>query len=124
MRKYLVNSVESLSEAGLRLEVSSFGRRPYFVFRELGGAVGAIAMHIDDILGRGAPDLPKNARRSGEGRLGKLKVQEESSVRAGAELGQEDDFSATLTQEGVTKNAKFLPRPRTCARVVGTFVDL
>ena len=57
LRKDLVNSAESLFGAGLRFEVSSFGPRLYCIFQESGGAVGAIATHVDDISGRGEPDL-------------------------------------------------------------------
>ena len=57
LRKYLVNSAESLSRVVLRFEVSSFDPRLNYIFRKPGGAVGATATQIDDILGCGEPDL-------------------------------------------------------------------
>ena len=50
-RKYLRHSVDSLLRVGLRLRVSSFDPRVYFVFRKQGGAVGATGTRVDDILG-------------------------------------------------------------------------
>ena len=70
LHRHPANSAESLSSVGLRPEVSSFGPRVYFVYRESGRAVGVIATHIYDILGRGKPDLLPKVRRLLERDLG------------------------------------------------------
>ena len=57
LRDYLVRSAESPPSVGRRFELSPFGPRVYFVFRKRGTAVGAIATQIDDVSGRGEPDL-------------------------------------------------------------------
>ena len=106
LRKYLVNSVHSLSTVGLRFEVSSFDRWLHFVYRKLGSAVGAITTHIDDLLGCGEDGLLVKVRGYSEKRFGKLEVQEGSCVHVGVELAQEKDFSVTLTQADFTKNMK------------------
>ena len=109
LHKYLANSAESLSSAGLRFAVSSLGPRMYFIFRKSGKAVGVITTHIDDISGCGEHDLLLRAWKFPEKRSGELKVQEGSFARVGAELAQVKDFSATLTQEAFAKNMKLLP---------------
>ena len=38
LREYLVDAVKSLSDLGLKFEVSSFGPRAYYIFRKLGGS--------------------------------------------------------------------------------------
>ena len=50
----------------------------------------------------------KGTAFSGE-RSGEPKLQEKPFVRAGVEVAQERDFSATLTQKGLTKNLKSFP---------------
>ena len=45
LQKYLVNSVKSPSSVRIRSEVSSFNPRLRRIFRESGGAGGAIATH-------------------------------------------------------------------------------
>ena len=60
---YLVDSAESLSSAGLRFEVSSFDPPPYYIFRESGSAVEAIATRKDDISCCGEPDFLLKPRR-------------------------------------------------------------
>ena len=86
-------------------------RAAFFVFRKSGGAVGAIATHIDGIPGCGGPDLPLNVRRFSEKWSGKLKVQEKPFVRMSMVLAQAKDFSATLTREDSTENLELLPAP-------------
>ena len=75
-------------------------------FRKQGGAVGALATHIDDILGRGEQDLLSQTRAFSGHRSGKLKVQEPTSVRAGMEVSQETNFTEKLAQEEFTSNLK------------------
>ena len=75
----------------------------YFVYRKWGAAVGAIATHIDDVSGRGEPDLLL------EERLGKLAAEEGSFAHVGMALSQEEEFPATLTQADSAKNPKPLP---------------
>ena len=113
-RRYLVNSVELPPGVGLRSEVSSFGPRLYDIFRESGGAVGAIAAHIGDILGCGERDLSLKARSFSGARFGKLKGQDESIVCVGMDLAQEKDFSVTLTHGGL------FGEPETPPNVTGT----
>ena len=45
----LLKSGNSLARAGLGFQVPSFEPRSYLIFREISGADGAIATHIDDI---------------------------------------------------------------------------
>ena len=75
----------------------AFVLRRHRLIRESGAAVGAIAARIDDTLGRGEPDLRPNTRRFFGKRFGKLQAQEKSFLRAGVELAQGMDFSATCT---------------------------
>ena len=58
LQEYLLESVDSLAKVGLRFRASSFAPCSYFVCREAGGAVGAIATHIDGILGCGRQITP------------------------------------------------------------------
>ena len=49
-----------MKRAGLRRQVPAFDPCLFFVFKEIGRAVGAFTTQIDDILGRGEPDaLPR-----------------------------------------------------------------
>ena len=81
----------------------------YFVYRKTGSAVRALATHIDDILGCGECDLHARVREFSKERFGEMEGLEGSFVRVGAELAQEQDFSATLTQADFAKNMKLLP---------------
>ena len=109
LRKYLVNSAESLSSVRIRSEVSPFNPRPCYMFRKSGGDAGAIATRAGDILGFGEPDSLLKARRFSAERFGKLEAQGEPFVHAGMELAQGKDFSVTLTQEDFAQNLKPLP---------------
>ena len=73
------------------------------------GAVGATPTHIDDILGRGGPDLFLKARCFSGERFGRLEARERSLLHVGTELAKEKDYTATLTQGNFAKNAKPLP---------------
>ena len=59
---------------GLRLEVSPFGPRMYFIFRKSGEAAGPIATLFGDISVCGEPVTLQEARSFSEVRCGKLKV--------------------------------------------------
>ena len=107
LRKYLSNSVESPSSAGIRSGASSFGSRPCYVSRESGGAAGAITTHIDGILGCGEPVLLRKTRR----------FLEKRSVYVGAERAQEKDSSAALTPEDPTMKLNPSPPLRRCGQV-------
>ena len=74
----------------------------------------AITTHVGDISGCGEPDLLLKVRRSLGHRLGKMKSQETSIVRARAELAQEDEFSVTWTREDLTKKLKL---PHACPKL-------
>ena len=111
LRKYVVDSAESLSIVGLCFDVSSFDPCLYVVYRGSGSAVGVFATHFDDILGCGEPEISPKARNFlGKG-FGKLEVQEWPFVHVGRVLGQEKDFSAMSAQADLTKNMKLLPTP-------------
>ena len=101
--------MESLPSVGLRTEVFSFGPIAYCVFRKSGKAARVTPTHIDDISGRGEPDLLLKALGFSEKRVGELNVQEGSFARVGAELAQGQDFSATLALADIVKNVKLLP---------------
>ena len=70
----------------------------YFIFRKSGGADGAIAAHIDNILGRGELDVLCRVRIFPEHRNWDLGVQEKSFARAGMAPYRAGDFSAQLAQ--------------------------
>ena len=102
LRRYLLNSDLSMKCVGLRRQASTFDPCLLFVFRNGGQAVGALAAHIDDISGRGEPDvLPKMRNFSGR-RFRELKLQVEPSVHVGVELVQDSTFPVTLTQGDFT----------------------
>ena len=105
LRDYLVRSAGSPPSVGRRKCTSfgPFGPRMFFVYRKWGAAVGAIATHIDDVSGRGEPDLLL------EERLGNLAAEEGSFAHVGMALSQEEEFPATLTQADSAKNPKPLP---------------
>ena len=113
MRKYLLNSVGSLRP--------KFESRLNSDFREEGGSVRDIAVHTDDILGRGVPDALSKTRVSSEYRAGPLGAQEKSFLRVGAGFPAENDSSVELTQGPLPNNSKPVPispglrasRPRT-----------
>ena len=106
LRKYLVNFAESLSEAGLRFDVSSFDSCLYYIFPKSDGAAGAIARHFNDKSGWGEPDLPLETRSFLERRFGRPTAQENSIGDVGMELALENDYSVTLTQEDFPGNLK------------------
>ena len=88
LRKYSVNSVDSLFGVVLKFEASSSVPRLYFVIRKSGRAVEAFATHIDNISGCGEPDLLLKVRRFSAKRPSRLDVRKKSSARAGVELAQ------------------------------------
>ena len=88
LRKFLAKSAESPPSVGRRFELSPFGPRMYFVLCKWGTALGVIATHIDDVSGRGEPDLLL------EERLGKLAAEEGSFAHVGMAPSQEEEFPA------------------------------
>ena len=70
--------------------------------------MGVITTHVDDISGRGEPDLLLEARGFSEKRFGELQAQEWSFVRAGMELDKEQDSPVALARKDFTKNLKLL----------------
>ena len=50
---YLLRTAEPLAKVSRKYQVSPCAPRLYFIFRGSGGAVGALATHIDDVLGCG-----------------------------------------------------------------------
>ena len=121
LRKYLLNSVDSLARVGLKFLVASFESRLNFDFRKEGGAVRDIAVHTDDILGRGVPDALSKTRVLSEYRAWPLGAQEKSFMCVGAGFPEENDSSVELTQGPFPNNLKpvptspelWAPRPRT-----------
>lgn len=106
LQEFLLISGDSLARVGLHIRVSSFEPRLFFAFRREDGPVGAIATHIDAILGRGEPDALSKIRVSPECRFGEMRAQESPFVRFGVEVSQEDDFTVKLPQEEFAKNLK------------------
>ena len=66
--------------------------------------MGVFTTHNGDILGRGEPDALPKIRGLTEQRFGETKLQENSFVRVGMELGQAAHFCVTLTQADFTGN--------------------
>ena len=97
LRKYVANSVESLSNVSLKFEAASFGPRFCSFFRKSGRAVGATTTHMGDNPGSDEPDPSLRARRFLGNRLGKSQLREKSFVRVSIEVAQEDDFVAAST---------------------------
>lgn len=84
---------ESLIMAALKFQVSSFDPCLHFVFDPSGGAVGALATHIDGVLGRGGPDVLAEVRKyrwAAERRFGVLRFQIKSFGRVGTEVRHPD----------------------------------
>ena len=81
----------------------------HFIFRKSGGAVGDIATHIGDILGRCVPDVLSKARCLLEPRFGPREVQEKSFVRVGVEVPRANDNSAQSTQGECTEGPRLIP---------------
>lgn len=67
------------------------------------------ATHIDDILGRGEPDVLSKIRKFPEQRFGEIIYQESAFAHVRKELPQGSDSSVTLTQDEFSKNLQ--PRP-------------
>ena len=88
-QKYLVNSEKSLAKetSGLRYRLLIRG----FILSSgrMEAPWGAIATHIDEILGRCAPDMMSKTRNFSEMRFGRQKVHEKSFVHAVMESTQE-----------------------------------
>ena len=91
LRKYLLNSVDSSASVGLKFLVASFESRLNFDFRKEGGAVRDIAVHTDDILGRGVPDALSKTRVVGISRLAVGRPREILSV-CGCGVSREKRF--------------------------------
>ena len=62
LRRYLLNSADSSAQEGLEFRVAAFDLYQHPISRTSGRAVGAIATHIDDILGCGEPNVSANVR--------------------------------------------------------------
>ena len=95
-----------ISRRWVFVQASKFGPCSYFVLRRDGGAVGAIATHIDDILGRRENKVTCKTRVFLGRGLGRPEVQETSCGCVGAELPQEEDFAGKLTQGETMSNLK------------------
>ena len=65
--------------------------------------------HIDDIFGRGEPDILAKMRFYSERRFWESKLRESSLVHGGMESAQDSDFSITLRQGEFAKNLQPLP---------------
>ena len=85
-KRHVLTSELSMKSVGLRRQASTFDPCVFFVFRDQWQAVGALATHIDDISGRGEPDVLTKIRHFLEKRFGTMKLQEDSFVRVGIEL--------------------------------------
>ena len=81
---------------GLRIWSVSLG------CRKDDGAVGAVAAHIDDALGCGELGVLGRTNQFLDTWFGKSKPQESAFVHVGMEMSPEKDYSARLTQAGVT----------------------
>ena len=96
---YLVRTRDSLARVGRKFEVSSADLCHYFASRAAGGFFGALATHIDDVLGCVGPDVLQKAREY----LGR------HFVHVGMKLPQDDAFSARLDQENFTDAPEPMP---------------
>ena len=81
-----------------KFRFSTFGPRPYLVYRADGGAAGALAAHIENVIGRGRQDALRSVREHLGRRFGDVAVQAGNSAHVGLELAQADRFSVQLTQ--------------------------
>ena len=97
LQKYLLNSVDSLANAGLDIRVSACAPCLRFVSRKGGGSVADITAQIGDVLGRDEPGEIPNARAFSGHRFGAMKVREKPFAHVGSELPQENDFAVKLT---------------------------
>ena len=94
--------------AGLRFEASTPDPCLYVVYNAGKEAAGAFPVHIDDLLGCGAPDVLDRTRYYLEERFGPLKIQENSFVHVGMEFVQKADFSGGLTQAEFTRHSELI----------------
>ena len=99
LRKYLLKSVDLRAKVGFRFRVSSSHPRLFLLFRRDGGAVGAFATHMEDVLGCGEQDVLTKIRVFPENHFGTLKVRESPFVRVGVELSHEGNSLAKLTED-------------------------
>ena len=88
LRKCLANSDLSPANEGLQYKVSSLDTCLCSAFRRNGGAAGAHATHIDNMLACGERGVLSRTQTSSEARLGKLKLQESPSAYVGMELSE------------------------------------
>ena len=109
LERYLLIAEASLKCVGLRCQTSTLDPCVFFVFCAEGSAAGVFATHIDDILGRGAPDVLTEMRIFPGKRFGELKLQDSPFVREGMELAHGHTFPATLTQSDFAKNLQPIP---------------
>ena len=93
---------------GLRCQASTSDPCLLFVFRAAGSAAGAFATQIDDILGRGEPDVLAKMRACLEQRFGELNLRELSFVHVSMEIARGHAFSATRTQSDFAQNLQSL----------------
>ena len=66
--------------------------------------MGVLTTHIDNISGCGEPDALLKIRGFPEQLFGTMELQENSFVRAGAELKQDAKFPVTLAQADLSQN--------------------
>ena len=77
LKRHLLNSDLSVEHMVLRCQASTFDPCLFFVFRDHGQAVGVFAIHIDDILRCGEPDVLLKIRAFSEQRFGTMKLHGE-----------------------------------------------
>ena len=122
LQQYLANSVESLPGVGPRLEAPSFDPHLSFVFRESGGTVSAITMHIDDILDCGEPDMMLKAQCFSEKRFGKLESRR-SPARTWHGSGPGERFLGDGSPGGLYEQPQIAPHaPGVAGRPEGAVV--
>ena len=82
----------------LRLEASKLDPFPPFVYRRSGLAVGVIATHNDDLLGRGERDILHAMGEFPSTRSGTVTAQTDNFAHIGMDVPQEDDGSVANPQ--------------------------
>ena len=113
----------SLESVDLKFQVFPFDQCSFIVFRPQSWAVGALTTHIEDVLGRGAKDVLRLARKFPERRFGDSKVQKQVRARWDG-IGPGRRFFGSI-EPGETRGcAKYEPgRPVTVGVATTPFFD-
>ena len=91
LKRYLMNTDDSLKAVGPRLEASKFDPCLFFAFRGSGPALEVMTAHIDELLEYGEKDIFAKMENFSAIRFGPVEIQKADSTQIGMDFSQRAD---------------------------------